>query len=223
MRFYTTSDLGPSRQMTHDGFLICNDAVLARCGIQHYGPGETSLTGDFVRIERLADDVFHPEAVASCNGKPVVIDHPQDGFGQRIDVTPKNWRDLVVGHAQNPRRSADDFLVADLVIYDQDAIDLINSGMKRQLSCGYDAQYEEMGPNYGRQRDIRINHVAIVDLGRCGPLCAINDAASPNESGANRELVSRETSRLRLHGRPTLAALHALARDPLIQRLARRN
>ena len=174
MRFYTTSDLGPLRSYTPDGFLVCRDAVLARCGTQAYGPGETPIAGDFVSIERHPEDVFEPEAIASANGKPVVNDHPMDAWGNRIDVTPHNWRDLVVGVCQNPRRSTDDFLVADLVIYDAGAIQLINNG-KRQLSCGYDAEYENLGPNRGRQRAIRINHVALVDQARCGPLCSIGD------------------------------------------------
>ena len=163
MRFYTTSDLGPARHLTPEGFLLCDSAVLARCGTQAYGPGETPIAGDFVSIERHPEDVFEPEAVASANGKPVVNDHPMDAWGNRIDVTPHNWRDLVVGVCQNPRRSTDDFLVADLVIYDAGAIQLINNG-KRQLSCGYDAEYENLGPNRGRQRAISAR--------RCPPLCA---------------------------------------------------
>jgi hypothetical protein len=178
MRFYTTSDLGPQRSLTPDGFLLCRDAVLARCGVQHYGPGETPIAGDFVRIERDPEEVFSDEAVASANGKPVVNDHPMDAWGGRIDVSPDNWRDFAVGHVMSPRRSADDFLVADLMITERRAIDLINHG-KRQLSCGYDADYEDIAPGHGRQRNIRINHVALVDQARCGPLCSIGDSLAP--------------------------------------------
>lgn len=179
MQWHTVEDLGPTRSLTLDGFMVCRDAVLARCGTQIYGPGETPIQGDAVTVERVPDEVFSPEAIASCQGKPVVNDHPQDEMGGRIDVTPKNWRDLAIGHVINPRRSTDDFLVADLLITDHNAIDLIHHGQKRQLSCGYSADYEEVGPGIGRQRNIRINHVALVDYGRCGPFCSIGDA-DPN-------------------------------------------
>lgn len=180
MKWLATSDLGPTRSLTPDGFLICRDAVLARCGTQVYGPGETPITGDVVSIERHPDDVFSPEAMASARGKPVVNDHPTDEDGNRIDVSPDNWRDLAVGHIIDPRRSADDFLVADLLITDRNAIDLINLAGKRQLSCGYDADYQDLGPGRGRQHNIRINHVALVDYGRCGPFCSIADATGPS-------------------------------------------
>lgn len=163
-----------------DGFLLCRDVPVARTGIQLYGPGETPIepvTGDVVRIERDEEEVFHPETLASLQGASVVNDHPVDGNGQRCDVTPDNWRDLAVGHVENPRRGEgvfSDFVVANLRIKDRNAIDLIRSG-KRQVSAGYDADYEELGPNHGRQKNIRCNHLALVDNARCGPICAIGD------------------------------------------------
>jgi hypothetical protein len=78
----------------------------------------------------------------------------------------------------NPRRGVgidDDVLMADLLIWDKDAIALIDRG-KRELSVGYDADYEELGPGHGRQRNIRANHLALVERGRCGPRCAIGDS-----------------------------------------------
>src|SRR5262249_9053221 len=130
-----------------DGFLLCRDVPVARTGIQLYGPGETPIqcdAGSVVKIERDEAEVFHPDTIGSLWGAPVVNDHPVDETGQRCDVTPDNWRQLAVGHVENPRRGSDamcDFLIADLRIHDRDAIDLIRQG-KRQVSCGYDADYE---------------------------------------------------------------------------------
>jgi hypothetical protein len=176
-------DFIPSIKQSFDknGFLICRDVPVARTGVQIYGPGETpieSVTGDVVHIERDADEVFHPETLASLQGAPVVNDHPVDGEGGRMDVTPDNWRHLAVGHVENPRRGDGvytDFVLADLRIHDRDAIDLITKAGKRQVSAGYDADYETIGPNRGRQRNIRCNHLALVDNARCGPVCAIGD------------------------------------------------
>jgi hypothetical protein len=66
--------------------------------------------------------------------------------------------------------------MADLFITDAEAIKDIRSG-KREVSCGYDASYEATSPGYGIQKAIIGNHVAIVDSGRCGPMCKIGDSA----------------------------------------------
>jgi Uncharacterized protein conserved in bacteria (DUF2213) len=95
-----------------------------------------------------------------------------------MDVNPDNWKGLAVGAVQHPRRGEGDqhdMLVADLLITDRRAIELIKSG-KKELSCGYDVDYEELSPGIGRHFNIVINHVAIVDEGRCGPRCAIVDS-----------------------------------------------
>jgi hypothetical protein len=65
----------------------------------------------------------------------------------------------------------------DLIIYSKDLIDAVRGG-KRELSLGYDVDYEEMEPGKLAQRNIRINHVALVDSGRCGPRCSISDHRS---------------------------------------------
>jgi hypothetical protein len=149
-----------------------------------YGPDETPISAGpdgFARIEREEREVFRPETIASFNGVAVVDEHPDS------DVTPENWRNLAVGVVLNPRRglAADaDVLLADLVITDKPAIDAVRAG-KREISCGYDADYEETGVGKGRQTNILGNHVALVDSGRCGPRCAIGDHNSTDVTENN--------------------------------------
>ena len=206
---------GSCRSFTSEGFLVCNGAVLARTGSQAYGPGETPLTGDHVIIDRPEGEVFHPEAIASAAYKPVCDDHPVDWQGGRLDITPGNWRQLAVGVCINPRRSEaePDLLIGDLVIHDGFAIDQIGRG-KTQLSCGYDADYFELGPGRGEQRNIRINHVALVDQGRCGIRCSIGDRApvpAPcpcSDSTLTKRLVK---GRMITHGPVNMANLYRAA------------
>lgn len=180
MRFFTPDKISPRKSLTPEGFLLCEGAPLARTGMQIYGPGETPVTtgkDGIVRIERKPEEVFRAETVASFSGKPVVDNHPQDEKGQRIDVNPHNWKQLAVGVVMHPRRGEglmDDILIGDLLITDRDAIRAIQDG-KRELSCGYDADYFEVEPGRGEQRNIIGNHVALVESGRCGPRCAIGD------------------------------------------------
>jgi uncharacterized protein len=175
MKFHTVEKLGPKQSLTKEGFLLCEDVPLNRTGTLLYGPGETPVEpgpDGIVRIERSPEEVFRPETIASFNGKPVVNEHPDK------DVEPDNWRELAVGTVLNPRRGTgicDDCTVADLLITDQEAIKLIQAG-KREVSAGYDAEYEQFSPGLGRQYDIIGNHVALVESGRCGPRCAIGDS-----------------------------------------------
>jgi len=175
MGILTAESLGPKQEITPEGYLLCKDVAIARTGEQLYMADEIGLEprGDgIVKIERTPDEVFSDNALASFEGKPVTIDHPEG-----TEVNPKNWRDLTVGIVQNVRRGIgieDDLLFADLLIYDQRGIDAVRAGL-REVSCGYDADYEQISPGLGRQVNIFGNHVALVDRGRAGPRCSIQD------------------------------------------------
>ena len=45
----------------------------------------------------------------------------------------------------------------------------------REVSCGYDADYEQTSPGKGKQSNIIGNHLALVDQGRAGHAYAIQD------------------------------------------------
>ena len=172
--FYTVEKIGPNRAKTPEGFLLCRDVPVARTGMMLYGPDETPVPAGpdgIVKIFRDAEQVFRAETIASANGKAVVNDHPES------DVLPENWKALSIGTMINVHRGEgvdDDLLLADLLIMDADGIALVESG-KAEVSLGYDADYVIVEPGIGRQEDLYINHVAIVDEGRCGPRCAIRD------------------------------------------------
>lgn len=172
--FYTVERLGARQSVTNEGFLLCEGVPIARIGELHYVDGEVPVAvgrDGIVHVARTPEEVFRLETIASFEGKPVTIDHPADF------VTPETWRQLSVGITQNVRRGEaldSDFLLADLLITDRTAIDAVRAGL-REVSCGYDADYEELEPGRGVQRNIIGNHVALVERGRCGPRCAIGD------------------------------------------------
>lgn len=175
MRFYTVQKLGPKRSLTPEGFLLCEEVPVARTGEMLYGPGEVPVEpgpDGLIRISRTPDEVFRPETLASCIGKPVTLDHPDDF------VTPANFAALGKGAMLNLRRGAgieDDLLIADLLVTDQGAIEAIQQDGIEEVSLGYEADYEQVSPGRGVQRNIVVNHVALVERGRCGPRCAIGD------------------------------------------------
>lgn len=202
LQVLTTSEIGPKRARTPEGFLLCQDVPAARVGEMIYGPGEVPLEpgADYlIRVERGADELFDPKTLASYVGKPVVNDHPDD------DVNPKNWKQLAVGLTLNPRRGEgqdSDVMLVDLLITDQEAIRDVEAG-KREVSAGYEADYEQIAPGRGRQTNIIGNHIALVERGRCGPRCAIGDSqpkelqgmATKNQRAAKRRTIVADAIR----------------------------
>jgi hypothetical protein len=187
--------LGRRQSLLPNGSLLCRDTVIARTGQQLYAPFE--LLGahapgadGMVRVQRDASEVFNKHSMASFEGIPVVMQHPA------VAVEPDNWRRLSVGHAQNIRRDGD-YLVADLLIHDGEAIDAIRHRGWHGISAGYDAQYEPTGPGQLRQTNIIGNHLAVLrpdEEPRCGAVCSINDAAPssrPLITDAMRRAVQR--------------------------------
>lgn len=137
-----------------------------------YGPGETPISDSKkVTITRDEEHVFAPETIASFEGKAITIRHPE------VFVGPDNWSELAKGVMQNVRRGDGDNkddLLADLLITDKMAIGLVKNGL-REVSCGYEADYEQTGEDKGKQKNIVGNHLALVDQGRAGSGYAIND------------------------------------------------
>lgn len=184
--------IGRNQSITPEGFLLCSDVRIARTGPMMYAdyempdippePGRHMVT-----IDRTADVLFHPDAILSFSGKPVTNDHPSKF------VTPSTWRQDSIGVVLNPRRgegSDAEYMIADLLITHQDAINDVREG-KREVSCGYDAKREPVRPGLGRQVSVVGNHVALVDRGRCGPSCAITDSKEGITNMAKRSAWDR--------------------------------
>jgi len=165
------------REYTDEGFLRVPGRV-ARTGIQEYLASELGLDGkpsDIIRVYRAPDQVFDAASLASYEGADVTINHPK-GL-----VNSKNYKAVSVGVVRGSGRQDGDFVQADLIVKDADAIAAIESG-KCELSAGYTAVYEKVagttedGESYDYiQRDIRINHVALVDRARAGASARVFD------------------------------------------------
>ncbi len=179
-KFYSVAKISERISETPEGFLVCEGVAITRAGDLMYSPSETPVTpgNGHTIISRTVEDIHDPATIASFEGKPVTINHPDDF------VTPENWRELAVGVVQNVRPGEgedEDKLLADLLITDFEAINAVKSKRLREVSCGYEAEYVEEAPGKGRQENIIGNHVALVAAGRCGSECAIFDHAPKKE------------------------------------------
>jgi hypothetical protein len=175
MRFYTTESLGATQELTPEGYLLCKDVAIARAGPHLYAPGEVPVRSKdgMIRIERDPSELFRRETMLSFEGKPITLDHPDE------DVDPTNWKTLAKGTLHNVHQGAsleNDLLLADLLITDREAIQKVTTKELREVSLGYDADYEELEPGLGRQTNFYGNHLALVPRGRCGSRCAIGDS-----------------------------------------------
>jgi hypothetical protein len=166
------------REYTDEGFLKV-PARISRTGIQEYLAVEMGLTDkdpkEIVRVYRPEDEVFTDESLISFANKPVTNNHPPEL------VNSRNSRQYSVGMS-GPEVTRDGmFAKTVLHVTDEDAIKNIESG-KVELSNGYTADIEWTpgvtpdGEQYDAiQRNIKGNHIAIVERGRAGPACRVAD------------------------------------------------
>jgi hypothetical protein len=148
---------------TDEGYLI-DTPIVGRAGIQMY----KNADGTIRRELRPPEEVFNADSLKSFAGKPVTDEHPGE------PVTAKNAKRLSVGTMQGEGRQDGDNVVAPIIVHDGEMIDKIIKGGKRELSLGYKVDLEETpgvwnGQEYDAiQRNIRVNHLAIVPRGRAG-------------------------------------------------------
>lgn len=165
------------REYTDEGFLKVPGRV-ARTGIQEYLARELGLDGDpmrVVRVYRPEDEVFNDASLGTYDASDVTNNHPHSL------VTAATYKGVTVGVVRGPGRRDGDFVICDLIVKDQKTIDEIIGG-KCELSAGYTAIYDETpgvtedGQAYDYiQRDIKINHVAIVERARAGANARVFD------------------------------------------------
>ena len=164
-----------------NGFLV-DTPVVARLGVQVYYMED----GRTVREFRPAEEVFKDESLASYQGKPMTLDH--------VFVNSENAKEVVVGSVTGKAEPLGSSVVAPIVIYDNTAIQEAMAGNAKELSVGYSAILDET-PGWGDpitgeyvlksdgdqfdapegwqefdaiQRDIKVNHLAMVYRGRAG-------------------------------------------------------
>lgn len=130
-------------------------------------------------VYRPPEELFSKEAIDSFNENPVPLidNHTMIGDG----FTPAEQKGIH-GVISNIHRENDQ-LVGDLAIY-SDSMKRQIEGGKKDLSMGYFCTYDLQegfynGQHYDAiQRDLRSNHVALVDEGRCGRSVRVYDSWS---------------------------------------------
>lgn len=201
MKYFFKTRLGNTRFQLADGSVLFKDVPIGRTGEQEYDKTERpELTPDArgkIIVRRTPEEVFSERSIASFEGMAVTIGHPRDFNGDIIFVAPENWRLLAHGHIQNVRRGEgdkSDLLLADVIVKSPEGLQSIDAG-DDEVSCGYDADYEEISPGLAIQSAITGNHLALVPNGRAGFRCKIGDAMpSTTKNWFTRLMKARKTN-----------------------------
>lgn len=121
---------------------------------------------------KLPDEIFSDRTLRSARSKPVTDEHPNE------PVTVDNYQSYAKGMSHTDARIEDLKLYVSVTVTDKDLIQKVHDG-KREISIGFLSDVvAEQGTYNGQayefvQRNIEINHIAIVDQGRAGPEVAI--------------------------------------------------
>ena len=173
-------DLKSARSYDADGRLHVAVTNISKANVcQYLGseiPDWQSLGLEPNKLYRL---YRHPDELAKAaktfNNIPILSSHVPVSAA---DHSP----DKVVGSTGTDAEFSAPYLRNSLVIWAQDPIDAVRSGMQRELSCGY-RYTPDMTPGVykgeaydGIMREIVANHVALVKEGRAGPDVVIGDS-----------------------------------------------
>lgn len=159
-------------------------ANLTRTGIFTYFEKMPDGTVRIIRQLREPDEVFAEQSLKSLMGLPATNQHPEEL------VNPENSNDYVVGMTSDqPKRiylpqgddvkDKEEYIQQLVSFFDKDTIGDIKNGNKREMSLGYQCWLDETSGEWNGQqydciqRDIRYNHLALVEKGRAGPMARI--------------------------------------------------
>jgi hypothetical protein len=188
-------------EMTDEGYLKvwCK---AARVGTQRYTRGDGTQVVEY----RPEEEVSNPDSLASFGMKAVTLNHP------KVLLDAKTTKLHQVGHAGSHVRFSDGFVEVALIVTDQEAIDAIQRGDAQEVSAGYRVDYDNTpgvtpeGESYdGIQRNILVNHIALVSRGRAGrearlllDSCDRNDAVAEIKPPSNSPAI--DMARITLDG-----------------------
>lgn len=171
------------RSVDANGFLHVERSPLTRVQVAPYLGREISgWQAQGLDPERMyhayrpPEELSSAETIKSINGIPIHLEH-HDDVGEPEDKKTRVGTTGTDGAFNAP------FLMNSLHIFDQDAINRINDGSMKELSLAYTYIPEfksgvtDDGEKYDFiQRQIRANHLALVENGRAGPSVKVSDS-----------------------------------------------
>lgn len=185
---------------TDEGYLVDHPIVTSVGIFVYHNPD-----GSERRELRLPEEVFAEKSLASYKGKPIIVTHDA-GY-----VDTDNVKDESIGTILSEGYRDGDDVRAEIIIHDTDSL---KKYKMRKLSCGYNLRLDETpgvweGQPYDAiQRDIEINHLALVDKARAGEQARLNIDGQGHDCMKGEKLNMENTTK-RTDGAPTPEELAA--------------
>ena len=173
---------------TEEGYLM-DHPIVTTCGIFEY----LNEDGSIRRELRIPEEVFSEKSLASYKGKPIIITHDA-GVVNKDNVNREH-----IGTILSKGYKDGDSVRAEIVIHETDKMK--SSGL-RELSLGYELTLDETPGEYNGepydaiQRNIEINHLALVSSARAGETARLNidGKETPNTEGGTEEMAKKHDS-----------------------------
>ena len=170
-----------TRTKDANGYLHVKVNNLTRGQVSPYLGREVSAKDDLgwdddkvYKLFRAHDEL--EKATPMYNGLPLLLGH----HACEADELPK---EQIIGTTGSAAEFSGDFIQNSLTVWDASAIKAIEDGEIAELSCGYSYTLDPTPGEYngepydGIMRDIKPNHVALVERGRAGSEVRVGDAA----------------------------------------------
>lgn len=165
-----------------NGYVEIKDNPISKAGVfPYYGRslGKDYIADQVYQVYRPEEELSDPLCAESFRLIPWIEDHVMLG-AESSGLTPPEKKGVsgVIGENVYYR---DGTLYGNLKLFSENLGEMIESGEKKELSCGYRCRYEKSsgvwnGQRYDAiQRSIRGNHLASVSEGRMGPEVAVLD------------------------------------------------
>lgn len=157
----------------HNDFWLIENNPLSKVGVFPYLGRQISpdLEPDKIyQVLRPEEELSNPETLESFKLIPLVDEHTMLGTKDGMQTAEEKGVHGVTG---TNVKFKDGLITDDLKIFSETLKDEIKSG-KKDLSVGYYCRYDltpgdYQGQHYDAiQRDVRVNHIALVDEGRMG-------------------------------------------------------
>lgn len=151
---------------TDEGYFV-DHPIVTTCGIFEYKNSDGSTRREL----RLPEDVFEEKSLESYKGKPIIITHDAG------EVDKNNVRREQIGTIMSKGYRDGDNVRCEIIIHDTDA--LKRCGLK-ELSLGYSLDTDDTSGTYNGekydciQKNIEINHLALVGEARAGESARLN-------------------------------------------------
>jgi hypothetical protein len=186
----STKNTGSERHYDEDGNFLIKENPITKVGVFEYSGAQIDSDPEnpmglnpnkIYKVYRPAEELEKEETINSFRLKPLIDEHAMLGSEEegKTPAEKKGVHGVIGDQVRFDPKSG--FLIGNLKIYAGSLPDKIDYEGKKEISAGYLCKFISEkgnfdGENYDFvQRDIRGNHIALVQEGRSGPDVSVRD------------------------------------------------